>query len=259
MLRLTIMCSVFLLVTALQVVGAQESAVSVRGTVTGPNGVPIKGVVVRIEKAERETATDSSGSFLFSSLIPARYTFSIRHLGFQPLDTVVVVGETATSVRMTLKPVVKLDSVVVSATRSRVPGFDERRATGIGHFIDREELEKQGNRRVGDILARVPGARVYRGKGYAWIGASRGVTSFQYPPLDKTDLERGARPQCYVNVYIDGAIVYSAAPNAPLFDVNSLSPNGIEAMEFYSGPAQVPARYNRTNAQCGVLLIWTRR
>jgi hypothetical protein len=45
----------------------------------------------------------------------------------------------------------------------------------------------------------------------------------------------------------------------PLFDVNSMMPGLLEGVEYYSGPAQVPARYSRVNLECGVLLLWTRR
>jgi hypothetical protein len=44
-----------------------------------------------------------------------------------------------------------------------------------------------------------------------------------------------------------------------LFDVNSLQPDQIEAVEYYAGPSQTPMEYSTLNAVCGVLVIWTRR
>jgi hypothetical protein len=45
----------------------------------------------------------------------------------------------------------------------------------------------------------------------------------------------------------------------PLFDVNSIAPDRIEAIEFYSSPAQTPAKYSGLGSVCGVLVIYTRR
>ena len=219
---------------------------------------PLSRANVVIAALGAETQTDSAGGFILGGLRQGSFELSVRLLGYLP-KFVTVALPIDTTVRIQLRPIAVLDTVSITSGRSRIPGFDERRALGIGQFVTREQLARQENRKTGDILARLPGLRVYRGKGYAWIGASRGVSTFQVPPLDRSDLERGARPQCYVNVYLDGALVYSASPFAPLFDVNSISPSEIEAIEYYSGAGQIPPRYNRTNAQCGVLLIWTRR
>jgi hypothetical protein len=43
------------------------------------------------------------------------------------------------------------------------------------------------------------------------------------------------------------------------FDVNSIPPETIEAIEWYAGPAQTPSEYNNLNTACGVLVIWTHR
>ena len=153
-----------------------------------------------------------------------------------------------------------LSAVNVSAERPIIAEFEERRLAGFGHFITRVELERQENRRISDILARVPGLTVKRGTGgYAWIASSRGNIKLQGDPRPSAlDLQRGARPACYSNVYVDGAIVYSSGMG-DLFDINQIGPNQIEAIEYYSGAAQIPARFNRTNSACGVLVVWTRR
>jgi hypothetical protein len=254
-------CALILLLWRPQEISAQSAVqrLTLRGVViAAASDLPLPRATVAIEKLNVRTVTDSRGQFAFPDLSPGTYSLSVRLLGYEP-QTVNVVLSAADSIhRVYLRQLATLDTMVVRDTRSTIPGFDERRAMGIGHFLTRDDLAKHENRRTGDILAQVPGIRVYRGKGYAWIGSGRGASTLQPPPLDRSDLDRGARPQCYANVYLDGAIVYTATPFAPLFDVNSISPANIEAIEFYSGGAQIPARYNRTNAQCGVLLIWTR-
>jgi hypothetical protein len=45
----------------------------------------------------------------------------------------------------------------------------------------------------------------------------------------------------------------------PLFDINSLAPEQIEAIEYYRGPAETPIRYLNANSDCGTIVIHSRR
>lgn len=61
-----------------------------------------------------------------------------------------------------------LEEVRVSAPAprsvpSKMVGFEERRALGFGHFIDRDLLEKQANRRTSDSPAGIEGIEIYTG------------------------------------------------------------------------------------------------
>jgi hypothetical protein len=152
--------------------------------------------------------------------------------------------------------------------RGKLAGFEERKALGIGHFVDRELLAKDENRRLGDVLAsNVPGLTIHRGSGMkSWAASGRatsgGKCAFCQPSranLDRADRAAGAPAACYMDIYLDGALVFnSAATQVPLFNLNSLHPNEIDAVEVYTSTAQIPAQYNRTAGGCGVMLIWTR-
>jgi hypothetical protein len=50
----------------------------------------------------------------------------------------------------------------------------------------------------------------------------------------------------------------SREPTQP-FDLNTITPESIEAIEYYAGAAQTPVKYSRLGSNCGVLVIWTRR
>lgn len=54
-------------------------------------------------------------------------------------------------------------------------------------------------------------------------------------------------------------MIYRGRPAEPLFDLSSMTPAQLEAVEFYSSAMQVPARYGNADAVCGVLALWTRR
>jgi hypothetical protein len=74
-----------------------------------------------------------------------------------------------------------------------------------------------------------------------------------------SDFAAGARPACFLDVYLDGAMVFdSRTPEHGLFDVNTVPPDHIAGIEVYTSAAQIPAQYNRTGSGCGVMLIWTR-
>jgi hypothetical protein len=68
----------------------------------------------------------------------------------------------------------------------------------------------------------------------------------------------GAKRACYVDVWLDGVRVYAGGQEM-LWDVNSVGPASLEAVEYYAGPAQTPAKYTRVNQECGTLVLWTRR
>jgi hypothetical protein len=77
--------------------------------------------------------------------------------------------------------------------------------------------------------------------------------------LDAADSASGAKKTCYAQVYLDRHFVYHGRPAEPLFDINSIPPDRIEAIEYYASPAQTPAMYTQLNSTCGVVVIWTRR
>lgn len=159
-------------------------------------------------------------------------------------------------------PAQALTPVEVSAERVVIPEFEARRAAGIGHFITRADLDKAKQQRMGDLIAKVPGARVWRARtgSSAWVATGRGSGGQRMPAGDAADQRRGAGQACYADVWLDNANVYTYRVGAALFDVNSIPPQHIEAVEVYPNSATIPLRYARgASQQCGVLIIWTRR
>jgi hypothetical protein len=63
---------------------------------------------------------------------------------------------------------------------------------------------------------------------------------------------------CYAQVYLDDVLMNPTRPTEP-FDVNTIKLEQLEAVEFYAGPSQTPAKYSRLDSRCGVLVLWTRR
>jgi hypothetical protein len=198
----------------------------------------------------------------------------VRALGFRAESSTVSLRKDdvlSIDLKLARAEATTLPERVVTAPAERTPAklveFNERRVAGTGHFIDRTQLAKAegGMRQTGDIISTIPGIVVRRGSNRIWIATGRAISnscafcSGSESSLHPADFAAGARPACFMDVYLDGALVFdSRHPRNGLFDVNLVPPEHIAGIEVYTSAAQVPAKYNRTGGGCGVLLIWTR-
>ena len=235
---------------------------------------PLRGAEVSIARLRISAVTDSTGRFRLKDLPTGVHVVFIRAIGFRvDSSTVEVQRDDVLSLEVRLEPSqgTMLPERVVTAPEERTPAklveFVERQKAGIGHFIDRKQLERAegGMRQTGDLISTIPGVRIRRGGSKAWAATARapnqsGTCVFcPSARLTKADSAAGARGACYMDVYVDGAMVYdSRRPENGLFDVNTIPPDHIAGIEVYTSTAQIPVKYNRTAAGCGVVLIWTR-
>jgi hypothetical protein len=288
MLTPTLLCVSALLIGS-RVVRAQSVPPS------GPQGViagviveagsykPIADVLVEIAALERSVRTDKRGAFSLANVPVGDQVVSARALGFaQFRERAVVRANARTDLAIILPKVSALDTVVVTA--SNLPySFLEHRAVGLGHFLTREDLEKQGDRRLGDVLSTVPGLGVVQGKaGRGYVLSKRRVTSIsttvsQCPPAgragtsamgggagsdvyvpDATECSQGIIAACYARVFLDEQLLNPTSPAEPI-NINEFFSRGLEAIEYYAGPAQLPMQYSRLNSTCGVVVLHTRR
>lgn len=210
---------------------------SVRDEVTGKPLPSARVILVplRVDAPSVMAETDASGVFAFPALAPLTYTIRITALGYREVaDTVRIVSGEEPFAEITLAPEA-LDlapvTVNVEARRSQaLREFDDRRATGVGTFFNRQEIDAQNVARVSDLLRRVSGLSIEMD--------GRGNQRMRY------------RGRCQPSLYLDGV----AAGNDLNLDV-VLRPDHIEAMELHSN-ATAPAKY--AHEACAVLLIWTR-
>ncbi len=257
--------------------GAQDSRLEGRVVRAGTNAA-IAGAEVRLEPMGRSTQTDSAGNFRFDGLPAGPATIYVRRIGFQA-DSLGVALPASAPIDIELRETVqRLDTVSVTGkqqqlVRGKLSGFYERKKFGIGRFIEAQDIEKMLTRRLGDILvARLPGTRAIRS---ARGGMAAFIATTRMTPNALLNAQKGAMsggtgrpPPCYASIYLDGTVVFSSGSeqNLPagtraddvLFDINSIDPASISAIEFYAGAGQLPAQYNRTGSACGALLIWTK-
>lgn len=266
--------------------GARADSAVLSGVVMADStGAPIRGADVAVVELAKSTLTDERGAFRIAGIPAGNYRVQVRHLGHSPAEAFIsfAPGQTVEQ-RFTLKRAVLLDSVSVTAER-RSPllvEFDENRRLGLGHFLTRAEIAKKEGLQMSALLEQMPGLKLMYANGgsTAWILSPIAPSSFGgtnvYIPEDFERM-RGMKEACYAQVYLDAALMNppvtvtaqqgrgnagsaaGARRATPPFDVNSIPPTQIEAVEFYATPAQTPLRYARLNSSCGVLVIHTRR
>ena len=249
-----------------------QGEIAGRVVATDSGRPPLPGVEASIPKLGRAALSDSSGRFRLKELPAGEHLIVLRAIGFRSESSVVMIDRdevVSWDVALTRTTGTVLPERVVTAPEDRPPAklreFTERQKRGIGQFINREQLAKAegGLRQTGDLVAVLPGVRVRRGGTRVWVASARAINAgkcvFCKGGVSKLDYELGARPACYLDVYLDGLLVFdSAHPENGLFDVNMLQPEHLAGIEVYTSASQIPAKYNRTAGGCGVVLIWTR-
>lgn len=233
--------------------GYAQSAVLVGTVVNARSNQPIFGSLVALASAGRQVRTDSLGHFRLERLAAGPHALFVQAVGYVPLRvTIGLAGDSTLAVDVALEPVpTELVRVVTTADRvdarsMNYSDFERRRAAGLGRFVSRAEILREQGRSFESLLGtRIPGTRVWDVGGKRVLGASRGRIS----------IERGD-PHCFVQVIVDNVVRYETGGSLPYFDLRSIDPTMIAAVEFYT-VSSTPLEFNRGgNAPCGTLLIW---
>ena len=104
--------------------GAQQGTLT--GTVvSATSGEPLPYSIVALLPGFPQRFTDQRGRFAFSGVAPGRYHLVVRQIGYEPIDTAIVVGEdSAPTLRVTLRHLpIELPPVTVTSPQTCVaPG-----------------------------------------------------------------------------------------------------------------------------------------
>jgi hypothetical protein len=250
-------------------IGCVANALHAQGTLIGvvvrdSAGTGVGGAEVRLSGVQQSVTTNYLGEFRFTGVGQGRYELTIRRIGFRPYSDTVdfpAAGRVAREF-MLVEQAVPLDSVRVNAAGERkyispaLNAFEERRKAGFGHFISDSVLRRSEDRSLANVIVSfIPGIRLARGT-TNYISSTRKCGS---GPAILTC--RGAAVQCPPSMYVDGVLAYNAtlqvdASRRP--DLNQMPVREFAGVEYYAGGATIPAQYNRTGNDCGVLLLWTR-
>ena len=243
----------------------KRPAVLYGAVLSDPNDRPVAGAEV-IVSPTLSARTDSAGDFTIKGVPPGAYQIVVRHVGNAPLSALLAFapGDSLGRDFVLAVDATQLDTVHIVAPGvsdfvrlGKMAGFEERKKDGFGTFFDEATIESQHNRRLSEFIQSKAQVRVMQLGSGAAIATRRGV-ALNAPSGDGTDRRRGARPACYSAVWIDGLRVYYPAADKSLFNINSLSPDMIQGIEYYPSSATTPTQYAGLGANCGTLLIWTK-
>jgi len=216
----------------------------VTGRIVNKYGQPIAGARVELQNTGAATKTRANGEFTLDSLPSGTQTLEIRQLGFSPTEVAVELSQNApqnVTVKMTdYVPV--LSEMRVTASRERGlsdVGFNDRKRSGMGYYLDADQLKNRQTTQFSDMLRTVPGVRVQpAGDGTNVITSSRDPTG-----------------GC-VTFYVDGAPWQQMTPG----DLDTyVRPEEVAALEVYNG-ATTPAQFTQAGQSgCTTIVIWTER
>jgi len=221
---------------------------------TDSTEAPLFGAELAIPSLKLSTRTDSLGRYRLIGIKPGRQLVTVSQIGFEQLRTYILFSTSdSVDADILLTPlasgaaqrVAKVD-IVANAVPRGLADFERRRQNGAGDFITEETIRKNSRGELADVVRRIPGVALSRppsGFG-AYLSAGRGASRTR---------------ACYAAVMIDRSWVYEGRRNELPFDLNSISPDAVQAMEYYRGMSYVPAELARERNTCGVLVIWTKQ
>jgi hypothetical protein len=242
---------------------ARKVGADFAGVVVGDSALAgISGAEVVMPDLSRTAVTNDRGMFRITDVPPGTHRVIVRRVGFGAMETPIEFPENRTVDRRFLLDRVALVDSVVTVADVVDESFETHRKLGLGHYITRAELAKVNAHNMTNVLVSVPGLRMLRGNAsHAWPSSSRVAFPAEeqiYRPDGLIEVEQGMKPACYARVYVDRLLMNPGSPT-PGFDVNTVLPSNVQAIEYYATAGLTPALYSGSQSGCGVLVIWTRR
>jgi hypothetical protein len=235
---------------------AVPGTASLRGTVVGGDGRPMRNAVVGILGTPRSARTDGAGAFHIEHIPAGTRTIEVRSIGLLPMtvsmdfatnaarDTTLSVGRQA----QPLKPVaVKEHETTLSLMVN--DGFYRRQRQGLGAYVTAQDIARHGFSDLISVLDGVRGITVEFGGSGKTGGLARPLPYL----LGVSSPAGGFR--CSPNFFLDGVPFRD--------DFRGLSsdvpPEAIKGIEVYSSVGTIPPQYDLTSSTgCGSIVIWTR-
>jgi hypothetical protein len=140
----------FLLLLASVQLGAAQQP-SPRGTVvSAETGLPLGFTIVTLYPNVGRQFTDAAGAFAFDGAKPGTYILSVRQIGYTPLDTQIVVGDSTPRMRIALRHLaIELPPVTIAAGQCTNPGRPDSSDAALAAVFD----QLQENVRRFELLA----------------------------------------------------------------------------------------------------------
>jgi hypothetical protein len=220
------------------------------GRVVAQGGSPVAGANVSVWGEPGEIRTTANGDFEFDELPPGSTMLMVRAPGYegvqQPVDLRMGEGRENVVSIVLPRPATMLAPITIEESANPIllrNGFEARRTSGTGRFIDDKQLAKINIPSTTAVLGRLPGMLLRT--------HSRGMRLFMRDPKGRA---------CAPTVWVDGA-VFNASAEVDVdaaVDIDALAdPSRIAGIEIYQRSTQVPLQWAGTSRfGCGVIVIW---
>lgn len=224
----------------------------VNGVVRNRNGSLMPGVTVAAVGTDASAQTDQYGRFSLEGVTAGSGIVEARAVGYMPgRSPITVRPDVAQQVDIVVgDSVTLLDPVTVEGEYepylTRI-GFMQRRQRSLGHFLDTADVRKSGATRFEEVFRMVPGVQLRPNGSGMLVELNRGQGQI---------LNRALANYCPPAYFIDGVfypLPPTQTPSVPLV------PAEILAIEVYSDMISAPPQYQRRDAACGIILVWTKR
>lgn len=220
------------------------------GRVRTPDGQPVGRVQLQAMGSTLLTLTDSLGQFRFRDLPPGPYFIRARKVGYEPVVfTATLRAVDSLDAAITLTPLVgvgstRLDTMRVTAEYDRLSrrlrGFNARKATLRGLYIDRAEIAMRRPQLLSDLLRGRPNITVQRN--------NEADTQIFGPRLS---ISSGYCPMALI---LDGTLIPTVQGR-----IDAVVPiDMVAGIEVYPTGTSVPSEFARPETDCGVVIVWTR-
>jgi hypothetical protein len=258
--------ALFFAVLVAPVAGAQAT---LTGVVRDSSGRPLARAEVMIEARRKRAVTDEEGRYRIPDVPTGASLVQARALGYQSVASVVTLSpnETRQTDFVLTRVATQLDTVQVKdrmrGVGSGLAAFEERRRLGVGKFFDSLDLKRYEDRQVVDVFREIPGVKIGPTALCDRRGMPRGCDT---NPRKRVLLNiRGGSSGCPMGIVLDGATLYRAEAGGGdidwprTIDVNDLPVRHLVAVEVYRSASEAPIEYGGPSANCGVIVMWTRR
>lgn len=222
------------------------------GVVTDTLLRPLGAADVSVVGTGARVLTGENGRFRMLQVPPGQYLLVVRRIGFSPTSGVIEVpnGDTLRLSYALLRSGQILDTMRVSERRvtMRMLEFEQRRATGTGQFITREEIDRRGSLQAADYMRYMRGVQVSQITTSAFAG-TMALSRREGGGFDENQQQK----YCTMQILLDGIVL----PRN--FNLDLLPPpKQIAGIEAYTGPATIPPQFGGVDRRCGVIAVWTR-
>lgn len=218
-----IFSSVLVLISVCFVNLCYTQTATVKGNVTiAETNIPLSGTIISLEPASTQTMS-SSGSFIFSNLMPGKYTIRANSIGYKEFETQINLTENDTlalHIKLT-ENISILDDVVIMSKGNT----GKHTIPGAVTYISPKELQQFNYTDINRVLGTVPGVNIQQEDGFG-LRPNIGLRG--------TGVERSSK----ISVMEDGVLIAPApyvAPAAYYFPTIGR----IHAMEILKGSSQI--------------------